>query len=221
MFNGFSDQAVDFLWNLRFNNERPWFNAHKAEFLELVDQPTKALAAEVLERMEQAFPKREWYLHVSRIYHDARRLYGKGPYKDHLWFTMRCDISKDEQVPAFYFEFSPEDYGFGMGYYCSQAQLMERYRRVALANPRPLETLARRLNRQDTFLLDGKDYARKKVEHSPLLDPWLNKRWISLTCTRGHDALCRSHELVDAIAEGYAFLVPYYDYFDQLRHLTD
>ena len=220
-FSGFSPEASAFLWELRFNNERPWFNAHKEEFLALVDRPFRALGNEVFERMQAAYPKREWYLHVSRIYRDARRLYGRGPYKDHLWFTLRCDASKDEDVPAFYFGFDPEGYDYGMGYYCSQAQLMERYRRVTLSNPKPLEKLARRFQKQDVFVLGGKDYARKKAEHSPLLDPWLNKRWVSLDCSRGHDENSKSAALADAVTAGFAFLLPYYDYFDRLRHMED
>ncbi len=220
-FNGFSPKAGAFLWELRFNNERPWFNAHKQEFLDLVDTPFRALANEVYERMKEAYPRREWYMHVSRIYRDARRLYGRGPYKDHLWFTLRCDASKDEEVPAFYFGFDPEGYDFGMGYYVSKAAFMERYRRFTLANPKPLEKLARRLKRQDTFELGGQSYKKKKIEHSPLLDPWLNRRWVSVDCTRGHDEISQSRELVEEVVKGFSFLVPYYDYFDQLRHLAD
>ena len=176
----------------------------------------------LVHKIKQAlFPKREWYLHVSRIYRDARRLYGKGPYKDHLWFTMRCDASKDEEIPAFYFGFDPEEYSFGIGYYASHARLMERFRRVTVANPKPMETLARRFQKQDTFSLGGRDYARKKAEHSPLLDPWLNKRWIDLDCTRGHDEIDGSAALADELVEGFRFLVPYYDYFDSLRHIAD
>lgn len=26
MFTGFSDATIDFLWELRFHNERPWYN---------------------------------------------------------------------------------------------------------------------------------------------------------------------------------------------------
>ena len=220
-FTGFSPKAGEFLWELRFNNERPWFNAHKQEFLDLVDAPFRALANEVYERMKEACPKREWYMHVSRIYRDARRLFGRGPYKDHLWFTLRCDASKDEEVPAFYFGFDPEGYDFGMGYYVSKAAFMERYRRFTLANPKQLEKLARRLNRQNTFVLGGQNYKKQKVEHSPLLDPWLNKRWVSVDCTRGHDEISQSRELADEVVKGFSFLVPYYDYFDQLRHLAD
>ena len=33
MFTGFSQHTIDFMWNLRFNNEKPWFEAHKDEYL--------------------------------------------------------------------------------------------------------------------------------------------------------------------------------------------
>ena len=43
MFQGFSQGAVDFLWSIRFNNERSWFLAHKEEYLTLVDRPMREL----------------------------------------------------------------------------------------------------------------------------------------------------------------------------------
>ena len=202
-FEGFTPEASEFLWDLRFNNERPWFNAHKQQFLDLVDAPFRALARETLERMADAYPKHEWYLHVSRIYRDARRLYGRGPYKDHLWFTLRCAESKDPEIPALYFELAPDGYSYGFGYWGA------------------LERLARKVKRQKIFTLGGHDYARKKAEHSELLDPWLNKRSIMLDCSRGHDDLEASHDLADAVYEGFRFLMPYYDYFDALRHIAD
>ena len=47
MFTGFSDATIDFLWELRFHNERPWFLEHKQVFLDTLDRPMKALAADV------------------------------------------------------------------------------------------------------------------------------------------------------------------------------
>ena len=44
MFQGFSQGAVDFLWGVRFNNERSWFEAHKQEYLDLVI-PSRSWAA--------------------------------------------------------------------------------------------------------------------------------------------------------------------------------
>ena len=38
MFQGFTQGTTDFLWGIRFNNERGWFLAHKEEFQTLVVQ---------------------------------------------------------------------------------------------------------------------------------------------------------------------------------------
>lgn len=42
MFQGFSQQTNDFLWGIRFNNERSWFEAHKQEYLDYVQSPAPA-----------------------------------------------------------------------------------------------------------------------------------------------------------------------------------
>ena len=107
MFQGYTQGTVDFLWNLRFNNERGWFQEHKEEFLALVDRPTRALAAQLAEEMTEAFPKLGLELKVSRIYRDARRLFGRGPYKDHLWFSLRKPGERDSCIPCFWFEVAP------------------------------------------------------------------------------------------------------------------
>ena len=33
MFTGFTDETVDFMWGIRFNNERTWFEAIKTSIL--------------------------------------------------------------------------------------------------------------------------------------------------------------------------------------------
>ena len=45
MFQGFSQNAVDFLWGVKFNNNREWFLAHKQVYLNELDQPLRELAA--------------------------------------------------------------------------------------------------------------------------------------------------------------------------------
>ena len=56
MFQGFSQGTLDFLWGIRFNNERSWFLAHKDSYLTLADQPLRELGVQVHSAMEQAFP---------------------------------------------------------------------------------------------------------------------------------------------------------------------
>lgn len=53
---------------------------------------------------------------------------------------------------------------------------MEAYRRQILAAPKELERLARKLNRQTRFILEGEEYKRPKGEVSELLKPWFNRK---------------------------------------------
>ena len=217
MFQGYTQGAVDFLWNLKFNNERPWFQAHKEEFLALVDRPTRELAEQLRDEMTQAFPKLGLELKVSRIYRDARRLFGRGPYKDHLWFSLRRPGERDSAIPCFWFEIAPDHYGYGMGCWDMPPSLLARLRARIDQAPGPLESLARRLNRHPRLRLDGPDYKRPKGEASALLSPWYNKKSFSLGYEGPHDSLLWSHALADRLLEDFAFLLPYYRYMLSLE----
>ena len=47
MFTGFTDETVDFMWGIRFNNERAWFEAHKEIYLTHFYQPMRELGDEL------------------------------------------------------------------------------------------------------------------------------------------------------------------------------
>ena len=128
MFQGFSQEAVDFLWGIRFNNDRGWFQPRKEQYLELLDRPLRELGGQMWEEMNRLYPKAGLNLHVSRIYRDARRLYGRGPYKDHLWFSLRREREEGSGTPSLYFELTPEYYSCGMGYYSATPVTMAKFR---------------------------------------------------------------------------------------------
>ena len=215
MFTGYSGETLDFLWGIRFNNERSWFLAHKAEYLRCLYQPTVELGAQAQALMGEKFPKLALNLHVSRIYRDARRLHGRGPYKDHLWFTLRppqADGNADS-YPVFWFEVAPEGWSHGVGFWCATPAMMAAMRRDMEERPQRLEKLARSLGRREDFQLQGQDYARPKAAPSPLLQPWYSKRNIAIGCDRPFDDLLCSPRLPEALVSGYSFLEPYYQYF--------
>lgn len=213
MFQGYSDATVDFLWGIRFNNDRSWFNEHKEEYLQYLYYPTVELGKEVYDAFAEKFPDLRLNLHISRIYRDARRLHGRGPYKDHLWFSLRPEQGVESRLPVFWFEVAPEQWSYGMGFWNATPAMMEAFRRETTQNPAALEKLARNLNRQDSFTLQGREYARPKACPSDLLQPWFNKKSIVLGCDRLWDDVACSHALVDTLIEGFAFLEPYYTHF--------
>lgn len=215
MFTGFSDATIDFLWELRFHNERPWFLEHKQVFLDTLDRPMKALAADVTAALEQAYPDRKWYLHVARIYRDARRLHGRGPYKEHLWFTIERPHERFESVPALYFELAPNYYSYGCGYWDAGAATMAKLRARIDNDPKPLERLARRLNKSK-FVLSGEEFKRPKGDAGKLLNPWYNRKNIAIGYDDNPEGVLFTPQLKDDVLDGFRFLMPYYRYLDTL-----
>ena len=216
MFQGFSPKTQEFLWGIRLNNDRGWFETHKQEYLDLAAAPLRELGEEAAAAMEEEFPKLGLNLHVSRIYRDARRLHGRGPYKDHLWFTLRRPSEGWTARPAFYFEIAPEYCGMGMGCYDAAPEIMARLRARIDRDPKPLEKLARRLNKQERLKLDARMYKRPKGDPGPLLFPWYNSKSFALTWEQDWGGPLYTPALVGEVVEGFRFLVPYYEYLDRL-----
>ena len=67
-FQGFTRETVDFMWGIRFNNEREWFMAHKEDYINTFLTPTKELGEQVYEAMHEALPDEPLILKTSRIY---------------------------------------------------------------------------------------------------------------------------------------------------------
>jgi len=213
MFEGFSQKTIDFMWNLRFNNEKSWFEAHKDEFIRDFQTPMKELGREVFERISSDFDKYDFIHKVSRIYKDARRVKGGDPYRTNLWFCIERPSEEWTSTPVFWFELAPENWSYGLGYYSALSKTMAKHRARIDNNPKKFEKLIVPLNKQNEFVLDGPEYSRKKEAPTPELEAWYNKKTFALI----HDEpICEelfSRELIDRLIKGYTFLMPFYDYF--------
>lgn len=218
MFEGFSDQTIDFMWGIRFNNERAWFEAHREEYRSFLHEPMHALGHAVRAELAECCPEPELCLKVARIYRDARRLHGQGPYRDHLWFCLRGpDDDAWTARPSFWFELTPEGYSYGLGYYAATPGTMAKFRARLDKNPKPFEKLARACRSQNEFLLEGEAYKRPKGEVSALLSPWYNRKNLALSCDRPLGAELYSPRLVSQLTAGFTRLHPLYRYFLSLE----
>lgn len=215
-FEGYTQETLDFLWGIRFNNERSWFMAHKEDYQAHLLRPTRELGEQVYEALHEKYPKEPFLLKMSRIYRDARRLHGQGPYKDHLWFCIRTGDEDWTGRPTFYFEIAPDYYSYGMGFWSPKASLMEAYRKGIDEKPEELARLVRRFNRQTHFVLVGPEYARSRGEVSALLRPWYQKKSVNLQHELPPDERIFSPELARDMTEGFEALMPFYKYFDRL-----
>ena len=97
-------QVLDFLRNLLLNNEKPWFDAHKADYLQAKDT-ISAFAEELIDGI-RSFDDTVGPLSVAdctyRIYRDVRFSKDKSPYKTHMGIYV-CRGGKKSGYSGYYF----------------------------------------------------------------------------------------------------------------------
>lgn len=211
MFNGFSQATGDFLWSLSMNNDRTWFLEHKQTFEDVLNQPFRALGFETLEQLQRAFPEQDFQLHLARIYRDARRLFGRGPYKDHLWFSIQSG-ERRAFGPMFWFEIGGTGWSCGAGNWEDAADIAEHWRARIDADPARFEKIVRGIEKRGRYLLYGEQYKRPKADRGELLNPWYNRKHLSVGYEFGYGGVMYTPQLVDTLAETFTALMPFYQF---------
>lgn len=161
--------------------------------------------------MEKLYPDTPMRLHISRIYRDARRLFGRGPYKESLWFSLD-PYSVGQEGPSLYFEISAMEWSTGMGCW-ADASTMNRLRRYMDHHPDTFVDFNKKLNEQGSFHLEGQLYARPKGHPDDALTGWYNRKNLWIGQGGAFDDSLYAHELVDRIVAGFVFLMPFYKTF--------
>ncbi len=212
MFEGFSSAAIDFLWGIRFNNNRDWFQAHKQEYEQHLYRPMLALADAVQEKapIEGAITK------TSRIYRDVR--YSGGiPYKEHLWFCVREDNVFWSEHPSMYFQIEPEGGSLGFILYSPKAALMAAHRKRMQARPAEFRQIMEPILATGRFQDQSTRYKRPKEGSTPELEPWyqLKNCFLEETVPVGDELY--APDLADRIADAFQTLEPLYRYFRRVE----
>ncbi len=214
MFTGFNDKTTEFLWGIRFNNERGWFLEHKQDYVDHLQNPLRELADQVWTCFTEK-TKLDLSFHVARIHRDARRVRDGRPYKENLWFSMERDHDEDWTAePGFFFEISPEGYSYGMGYFMAPAAMMKKFRDRLDANPAEFERIASGLGKN--FYVYGDEYSRKKGEKEGVLADWYNRKTIGVIAEgKGHEKLY-AREFAKTLCEEFLSLYPLYGFLRSL-----
>jgi len=116
----FSAKSMNFLRQLRENNNRDWFNDHKSTYedvirtpaLEFINDMTNELA--IISPHFLAHPKKTGGS-LMRIYRDVRFGKDKRPYKTNIGIQFRHEQGRDVHAPGFYVHIEPEECFVGVG----------------------------------------------------------------------------------------------------------
>lgn len=130
------EQVLTFLKDLSKNNNRDWFNAHKARYQEALEY-FRNFAGELLTGMSVFDPSLgnlEAKDTIFRIYKDVRFSKDKSPYKTHFgcWMTKGGRKSTDA---GYYFHLEPEATFLAAGVWMPPGEQLKLIRQEIVFNP--------------------------------------------------------------------------------------
>ena len=196
MFQGFSPETIDFLWGIRFNNNRDWFTAHKQEYQTYLYEPMKALSAEVGVAFSDVDGLR---MHLSRIYRDMR-MHPTTFYKDSLWLCFQRRVRGGVlENPCLFFEIRPESYRYGFLLWCARVQQMDDLRVKMSDHADEFLHIVKTAERKSGVVLDGERYVRPKPCKDERLTPYFSLKNLAAICDCPPDDLLYSPALAGEV----------------------
>jgi uncharacterized protein (TIGR02453 family) len=150
-FTAFPAEGLRFLKQLKRNNNREWFAAHKSVYERSVKQPMQDLVQTLALDFAEFAPDMEASAKASlyRIHRDTRFSKDKSPYKTHVAAVFPRKGLDKHQGAGFYFHIAPGEVFVGGGLYMPLPEDLQAVR----------EAIASR-HRQFTQLVNGKTFRR-------------------------------------------------------------
>lgn len=132
-FTGFDKTFFAFLKKLKANNNREWFNEHKAQYQAEVEAPALAFVADFAPKLKAISPRfvadpRRSGGSMFRIYRDTRFSHDKTPYKTHVGLHFWHDGEGLESAPSFYLHLAPGEIFGGGGVWHPDPATLRRIR---------------------------------------------------------------------------------------------
>ena len=216
VFQGFPKEGVQFLIDLRSNNNRPWFQEHKQQFKDYLQTPAQQFGLEMSKKLSSISPSEKSSPRVNssifRIYRDIRFSKDKTPYKSHIGIWMWEGDRPKMENSGYYFHLDPPNLMLGVGIHQFSKTLLKAYR-DSVVNPvygPDLVDAIHAVTQKGKYSIGGKHYKRiprgydAKNEFADLL--LYNGLWVGDENVIPPELY--SSQLLDYCLEIYSDLVP-------------
>lgn len=109
----FSPEALSFLSDLKANNEREWFAAHRKTYEDEVKNPAKRFGVEMADAISELTGQRHGHK-IYRINRDVRFSKDKTPYNAHIHLSF-APMDGGPNAPMWFFGLDPTAHSLGCG----------------------------------------------------------------------------------------------------------
>ncbi|NYZ64074.1 DUF2461 domain-containing protein [Luteimonas deserti] len=215
----FNDRSLRFLRSLARNNEKPWFEAHRADYEAHVRQPFLRLIGDLQPDVAAVSPQfradpRTVGGSLFRIHRDARFSNDKSPYK--TWQGARLFHARRREVPApsFYIHLQPGESFVGAGLWHPESETQRRVRQFIVDNPGGWKAAAHAPKLRKAFELETSERLVRAPRGFPadfeFVEDLKHRNWVFWRSL--DDATMTGPNLRRTIARDLVTLGPFVDY---------
>jgi len=222
LFNGFSQEAIRFLTDIRFNNNQSFYEENRERYETYVKAPLRALCDEMAPVVQLIDPRLDTRpgRTMSRIRRDTRFTKDKSPFRDHVWLGWRYPNESRSEGFGMYWGFGPDWIGWGCGCYSTDKPLMDALRLHIRRHPDEVrEALFRPMLAR--YTLYGESY--KKIVVPDDVPEDLRYLYIKKGFGVEHNATAEewkklySHDMADLLAKELTAMAPLHQMMQRMR----
>lgn len=136
-FSGIKPEAIELLSLNRFNDSKAFYEEHKEEIKQGVTVPMRQIVldlSDLVSDLDSLMDTNPVYV-VSRIRRDTRRTKSKMLYRENLWLMLRRNKFQYPFAPFYWFEFAPDFYGYGLGFWAGRPIQLDEVRKLIIKEP--------------------------------------------------------------------------------------
>ena len=214
-FTGFSQQGLNFLQQVRIENDKEWFEANRHIYDRELLTPFRNLVDALSPTMLTIDPQFETRPAIgktlSRIHRDTRFSHDKSRYRSRMWLTFKRPSKDWKDAPVYFFELGPDMLRYGLGYYSANKPTMDLFRHTLTRQPQAFLEVADCC--RPPFELVGESYKRPLVkEQAAEIATWYNRKSFAVMVTDSQVDKLFHPRLITELAEGFQQLEPLYQW---------
>ncbi len=204
-FQGFPQAGLQFLRDLKENNDRDWFRERKQVYEAQVKRPMELLVVEAAAQCR----KRGLLIHakekspVMRVYRDIRFSADKRPFKTHVSASLAGSpgVSSHGEV---YIHVSPDESFVAAGFWMPERPFLQAWRDSMVKSPAEFLRMVKSLAKSELRLSDENALTRLPRGYDRYAGSEIAEflKLTSFVTTRAlHPKECRSRQLVELVSD--------------------
>lgn len=214
---GFPKEMVDFMWELRFNNNKEWFDNNRSRYEEYMKRPMDVFSKNMCEELKLAFGQ-EVYYNISRINRDIRFSRNKAPYRDNKWVVFKLRVGRWQDMPCMFFDIGPEGWELGVGFYSAKTDFMRAFRKKIDIETKRFEKIVRDIDKQPQFVKYG-DFYKKNMgdkEHKAAVMDWYMRKNVGVIANGEISEAIYTREIFDTALADLKALIPIEKFLNEI-----